>query len=244
MLGKGLVGPVNCSQFTPRMPDGPEDLCRTDAPSTLEVALAHTREGAEAIRRGGGLFGSTQLAAECEALRQWAEQAGSLKTFEVIARASDAFGYEHEVWFPQSGEFRGQVIKATYGNSFGHLPDGSEATPTGYLRRLQLCNDVLGDQISLLGVEECRPGVIRVVTAQPAVEGHPAEPEDIARFFLSSGFERRRWGKNTVWFRPSDGIIASDTHGGNVLRTEDGALVAIDVPLMLWSPGMSPLLPA
>jgi len=52
------------------MPDGSEDFLRTNASGTLEVALAHTRAGAEAIRRGGGLFGSTQLAAECEALRQ------------------------------------------------------------------------------------------------------------------------------------------------------------------------------
>ena len=52
------------------MPDGSEDFLRTNASGTLEVALAHTRAGAEAIRRGGGLFGATQFAAECEALRQ------------------------------------------------------------------------------------------------------------------------------------------------------------------------------
>ena len=226
------------------MPDGSEDLLRTNAPGTLESALAHTRAGAEAIRRGGGLFGSTQLAAECEALRQWAEQAGCLRSFEVTSRPADAFGYEHEVWFPQESGADAQVIKATYGNCFGHLPDGSEASPTGYLERLMLCNEVLGDQISLLGIEECRPGVIRVVTAQPAVQGHPAEMQEIASFFLSSGFERRRWGRNLVWFRSTDGIVASDTHGGNVLRTDAGALVAIDVPLMVWKPEMSPLLPA
>ncbi len=226
------------------MPDGPEDLLRTNASGTLESALAHTRAGAEAIRRGGGLFGATQLAAECEALRQWAEQAGCLRPFEATSRPADAFGYEHEVWFPQGSGADARVIKATYGNCFGHLPDGAEATPLGYLERLELCNEVLGDQISLLGIEECRPGVIRVVTAQPAIEGHPAEAQEIARFFLCSGFERRRWGKNVVWYRATDGIVASDTHGGNVLRTEEGALVAIDVPLMVWKPEMTPLLPA
>jgi hypothetical protein len=162
----------------------------------------------------------------------------------VTSRLADAFGYEHEVWFPQESGSDSKVIKATYGNCFGHLPDGTEATPLGYLERLVLCNQVLGDQISLLGIEESRPGVIRVVTAQPAIHGHPAEMQEIARFFLGSGFERRRWGKNVVWFRSSDGIVASDTHGGNVLRTDGGALVAIDVPLMAWRPEMSPLLPA
>lgn len=231
----------NIIMFTPRMSDGSEDLCRTDASGTLEVALAQTRAGAEAIRRGGGLFGSTQLAAECEALRQWAESAGYLRSFEETARPPDAFGYEHEVWFPPSGEQSGQVIKATYGNCFGHLPDGSEATPLGYLERLRLCNEVLGDQIRLLGVDEFRPGVIRVITSQPAIEGHPAESEEVAQFFVESGFEKRRWGANTVWFRPVDNLVASDTHGGNVLRTASGALVAIDVPLMIWHPGMKPL---
>jgi hypothetical protein len=167
-----------------------------------------------------------------------------LRSFEAISRPADAFGYEHEVWFPKVNGPEALVIKATYGNCFGHLPDGSEASPTGYLERLMLCNEVLGDQISLLGIEECRPGVIRVVTAQPAVQGHPAEMQEIASFFLSSGFERRRWGRNLVWFRSTDGIVASDTHGGNVLRTDAGALVAIDVPLMVWKSEMSPLLPA
>jgi len=226
------------------MPDGSEDLFRTNASGTLEVALAHTRAGAEAIRRGGGLFGATQFAAECEALRQWADQAGCLRSFVETARPADAFGYEHEVWFPQDNGPHAQVIKATYGNCFGHLPDGCDATPVGYLERLVLCNEVLGDQITLLGIEECRPGVVRVVTAQPAIHGHPAEDGEISSFFLSAGFERRRWGRNVVWYRPTDGMVASDTHGGNVLRTDDGALVAIDVPLMVWKPEMTSLLPA
>jgi hypothetical protein len=220
-----------------------EDLCRTDASGALEVALAETRAGAEAIRRGGGLFGSTQLAAECEALRQWAESTGCLRSFEETDRPADAFGYEHEVWFPSSGEPSGLVIKATYGNCFGHLPDGSEASPIGYLERLRLCNEELGDQIRLLGVEETRPGVIRVITSQPAIEGHPAEADEVLQFFTESGFEKRRLGANTVWFRPLDGLVASDTHGGNVLRTASGALVAIDVPLMRLASGMKALEP-
>lgn len=223
------------------MPHDTEDLCRTDASGALEVALAQTRAGAEAIRRGGGLFGSTQLAAECEALRQWAESAGCLRSFEETARPPDAFGYEHEVWFPTSDEPSGLVFKATYGNCFGHLPDGSEATPLGYLERLLLCNEELGDQIRLLGVEETRPGVIRVITSQPAIEGHPAEADEVGQFFTKAGFEKRRWGANTVWFRPADGLVASDTHGGNVLRISSGTLVAIDVPLMRWTAGMKAL---
>ncbi len=220
------------------MSDGPEDLCRPDAPSTLELALAHTRAGAEAIRRGGGFFGSTQLASECEALRSWGEETGWLRDFPALGVSPDSFGYEHEVWFRADGE---RVTKATYGNCFGHLPDGTDASPVGYFERLLLCNSVFGDQITFLGIEECRPGVIRVITEQPAVKGQPAEPDDIVRFFENAGFLRRRWGKSLVWYRPSDQIVASDTHGGNVLRTDQGGLVAIDVPLMRWLPSAKPL---
>jgi hypothetical protein len=65
----------------------------------------------------------------------------------------------------------------------------------------------------------------------------------VLQFFTESGFEKRRLGANTVWFRPLDGLVASDTHGGNVLRTASGALVAIDVPLMRLASGMKALEP-
>ena len=158
-----------------------------------------------------------------------------------MSRKPDAFGLEHEVWFPTPEQLAGRVIKATFGNGFGHLPDGSEARPVGDLERLFLCNTELGDQLTLLGVEECRPGVIRVVTTQPAIEGTPATQVQVLQLFEDSGFRRRRWGRNRVWYRPEDSLIASDTHGGNVLCTRGGALVAIDAPLMRWTDSMRPL---
>ena len=222
---------------------GPEDLCSTDASGTLGVALENTRRGAEAIRRSGGLFGSTQLAAECEALRCWAEGEGLTGLHPCFENPPDAFGYEHQVWFPAVASESARVIKATYGGCFGHLPDGSEPGPCGYLERLLLCNHVFGDDIALEAVCEIRPGVLSVVTSQEAVSGQPAEQEMINAFFASSGFVRRRFGKYTVWHRVLDQIVASDTHGGNVLCKQSGKLVAIDVPLMLWRPSMHPLMP-
>jgi hypothetical protein len=221
------------------MPNDSGDLRHEDAPGALGLALAHTRAGAEAIRRGGGIFATTQLASEIEALRRFADEPGLLHDFGLLNAAPDAFGFEHEVWFPASGTVPSRVMKATYGNAFGTLPDGGEASPMGYLARLMLQNEVFGDDIRLEGVWEARPGVIRVVTSQPAIAGRSAEPEEIRTFFESSGFTLGRWRRNAVWFRPDDDILCSDTHGGNILMTHDGMLVAIDVPIMLAPAGFA-----
>lgn len=77
-----------------------------------------------------------------------------MKPFETTLRPVDAFGYEHEVRFPQESGADAQVIKGTYGDCFRHLPDGSETNPPGYLERLMMCNEVLADQISLLGTRK------------------------------------------------------------------------------------------
>ncbi len=214
------------------MPYGPEDLRQPDAPSTLELALAHTRAGAEAIRRGGGLFATTSFAAEVEAFRRFAEKHGLNQIIERLSDPPDTFGYEHEVWFPPDGEQPARVLKATFGNCFGHLPDGSEGTPVGYLQRLILQNEVFGDDIRLESFCETRPGVYQTVTSQPAIEGRPAEQEEIRVFFLNAGFRMARLRGKPVWYREEDRIACSDTHGGNLLMTKEGRLIAIDVPAM------------
>lgn len=136
------------------------------------------------------------------------------------------------MWFPKSSGENPRVLKATYANSFGVLPDGSEAMPVGYLERLQLQNRVFGDDIVLEGVTEPRIGLVRVVTSQQAIQGRPAELDEIELFFNQHDFKRSFWRGNNVWFRAIDRVICADTHGGNILVTLDGDLAAIDVPAM------------
>lgn len=214
------------------MQNEPGAIRSTDASSTLEIALENTRRGAEAICRRGGLFAATRLAAEIEAIRRWAEEHGGGGQFEELSRAPDAFGYEHEVWFPKSDDDNPRVLKATYCNSFGVMPDGSEATPVGYLERLQLQNLVFGDDIELEGVIEPSFALIRIVTSQQAIQGRPAEVEEIELFFSQRSFQRFVWHGKSVWFREMDRVICADTHGGNILVTHGGEMAAIDVPVM------------
>lgn len=215
------------------MPHEPGEICSTDAPGTLEVALENTRRGAEAICRGGGLFATTRLAAEIEALRRWAESCGKFCHFEELSRPPDAFGYEHEVWFPKTGSENPRVLKATYANSFGVMPDGSEATPSDYLERLRLQNLVFGDDIELEGVDEPSFALIRIITSQQAIQGRPAEIDEIEMFFSQHGFQRFVWRGKSAWFREVDRVICADTHGGNILVTHQSDMAAIDVPVML-----------
>jgi hypothetical protein len=167
-----------------------------------------------------------------EALRLWAEREGRLSGFEELTWPPDAFGFEHEVWFPKAGGERPRVWKATYPNSFGVMPDGIEPAPIGYLERLQLQNRIFGDDIQLEGVLEPSFALIRIITSQPAIQGRPAKAEEIAAFFTQHGFARCILHDKSVWFRSADRVICADTHGGNVLATKAGAMVAIDVPVI------------
>ncbi len=222
------------------MQNDPGAIRSTDATSTLEVALENTRRGAEAIRRGGGLFAATRLAAEIEALRLWAESSGCFRHYEELSRPPDSFGYEHEVWFPKSGSPNPRVLKATYDNSFGVMPDGREATPVGYLERLRLQNQIFGDDIELEGVFEPSFALIRIITSQQAIQGRPAEMEEIEIFFSQRSFQRCIWHGKNVWFREADRVICADTHGGNILVTHEGDMAAIDVPAMLAPDDFTP----
>lgn len=209
----------------------PNPICRRNAPGALEIALADTRERAAAIRRGAGLFASSELAAEIEALRLHALAAGLCGHFEILSEEPDAFGYEHQVWF-QEGNPEPRVLKATYTDTFGHLPDGTHCLPTQYFERLLLQNEVFGDDIRLEGIVHGEIHSCRVVTSQPAVNGRFATPEEISGFFLARGFEAVKHDGRPLWWRRTDDIVCADTHGGNILVTPGGAFAAIDIPVM------------
>jgi hypothetical protein len=97
-------------------------------------------------------------------------------------------------------------------------------------------NRVFGDDIRLEWVHcdalESGPWSLRVVTSQPAVRGRPATNDEIAQLFLTSQFVSVLLNGHACWLREEDGVICSDTHGGNVLIQEDGTPAAIDVPVM------------
>jgi hypothetical protein len=214
--------------------DGPRD-----GSSTLCRAIHDTRSRLAAIQGRGGLFAENQFLAECEALRDHAVAEDLCSEFPLIDTAPDARGYEHEVWLPQMPPGEPQrVLKATYLDEFGHLPHGIAASPVQYLERLHYQNLIFHDDIRLEGILVTGRGhffSMRVVTSQPFVNGRPGTAEEIKTFFLNQGFRHIRMKRRDGWYRREDGLLCSDTHGGNLLFSAASQLIAIDVPVICLS---------
>lgn len=215
--------------------DGPRD-----GSSTLRRAIHDARSRLAAIQGRGGFFAENRFLAECEALRGYAIATGLRNDFPLIATQAGTRGYEHEVWIKNvPPEVPPRVWKATYPDEFGHLPQGIAAQPIQYLERLLYQNLIFHDDIRLEGISfdgDADFFTMRMVTSQPFVSGQPGSPEEIERFFQEQGFRNIRMKRRNGWFRDEDGLLCSDTHGGNLLRSEDGRLIAIDVPVICLSP--------
>lgn len=111
-------------------------------------------------------------------------------------------------------------------------PCSRGALPLEYLDRLQLANELFGDDIQLLGIIE-GPAGMQVVTSQPTVCGEPPLQEEIAAYFEAAGFAMLppvvvRNSGALSFLRESDGVAAFDCHAGNFFVSE-GQLLPIDV---------------
>jgi hypothetical protein len=67
------------------------------------------------------------------------------------------------------------------------------------------------------------------------VNGRPGSHNEIEDFFLSQGFRHIRMQRRNGWYRDEDGLLCSDTHGGNLLLSDTRQLIAIDVPVICLS---------
>jgi hypothetical protein len=90
-----------------------------------------------------------------------------------------------------------------------------------------LHNEVLGDDVNVLGAVKTLKG-IRTLLIQRAVKGGPASEDEIQAFFVDNGWLPFHDGKDRAWFDPHRLLVVSDTHQGNLIRTEDRIMVPID----------------
>lgn len=209
----------------------PESADPVTANNPLAAAARATRCGAQALQARDE--GRTDFSAEFKAFISFAESQGLVGRTQLTHRTPDwVLGKEHDIWFDASS---GRVFKATRPNAFGLRPGRNEEEilvgPGYYLERLVLQNEVFGDDIWLEGVELTAEGKVRVVTSQPFVEGHAATDEEIEAFFLANGFEKIVIDGITAWQEPARGLLVTDAHGDNILKTANGTLVPIDVNL-------------
>lgn len=202
----------------------------TAAGIPLEAHVAELRRRCEAIARLYG--GSTYFEEECEIFKRYARERGCYLTHppEVINRAPDDEGNEHQVWFDEPSS---SFVKATWPDFFGLLVmqrphEEDQASPIDYLERWHLHNELFGDGIVFLGVLETN-GEIRLLIRQPAIAGEPATLEQIHGFFTQNDWLAFSVENEIAFFDPIHEVAISDTHRGNLILMEDGLLAPIDL---------------
>jgi hypothetical protein len=194
------------------------------------------RSGAAGAFRGVGPASPEETRRQFARLVEWAGQNSRLISPSLAQRLSNIGGVEHETF---NDPLSGRWIKLTWPGKAGKEMTAHErqpgvrptlatvdAPPAGYLRRLALSNEKLGDDIRLHGIIDSAEGV-RIVTSQRHIRrGEKAPPEDIARFFTANGFQQIN---EKTFYHPGENLLVSDAHIGNVFKTPEGDIVPFDV---------------
>jgi len=158
-------------------------------------------------------------------------------------------GAEHLVERSADGT---RVIKHTkgFGATFSgtDAPLGSfaglrEATPQEYAARVQLSNQVFGDDARIEGVSKAG-GNVGLAVSQTYVGGTKPKQAEIDSYLQSKGFKKVKADNlvndyigDKTWYHPKDGIIIADTKPDNFKKTKAGKLVAVDVIAARAEPG-------
>jgi hypothetical protein len=146
-------------------------------------------------------------------------------------------------------EASGRWIKYTKRASSGFTVSWSEAgrpylhnaLPLDYLQRLLWQNDLLGDDIQLVGLWQEQAHQWRIVTTQPGLQGARASLDELSAAFVATGFVLLPWFglgyENSLSFR-FEGFDIWDVHPANVLLSPEGLPLPIDV-IVTRTPGES-----
>ena len=161
---------------------------------------------------------------EAKSILEWGTDAGRLldprKLLEVVSTWKELGGQsEHTVFHIEK---LARVIKFTLPPNFG--AQGS----IGYLNNIDFSNRLFGDSIQFHGILETDQGPAFIIS-QPYVDGTAPTLEEVATWFLASGY--RLVGHNR-WKNDATGAEIADAHVGNLIKTEDGELVPIDLQIL------------
>ncbi|HEX3817670.1 MAG TPA: hypothetical protein VHW03_05225 [Chthoniobacterales bacterium] len=210
--------------------------------SSLRSASRYVRRSAPAICARNEGIGKpiARRAAESSALCEWAALNEKRLPFNFVEQFKPVTaGAEHRVYYDEKN---GLAIKATHPNTFGHSAygPGARATPSEYLRRLRLCNDIFGDNFEIVGIAFDEDGQVEVVSSQRWIESNPirAVPfaEEIDAYFYRFGFFRSRANPDApLFYHMIFDLLVADAHDTNILRDAKENFAAIDV--VVGTPG-------
>jgi hypothetical protein len=163
-------------------------------------------------------------------------------------RKPDAKGTEHTV------RFRGRLVEK-HQHSDGWVPmltpvgkiGITHATPTEYLRRLELQNELFGDEIRIVGLTRGR----RFAIHQPALRGGEPSEVEIRGVLEYAGWQRIPLElqelpmqlTGSAWWHVGEQVVLIDARKPNFKKTAFGVL-PIDLILADLTPEMTNLLSA
>ena len=169
--------------------------------------------------------------------RAWSQKRGLILEGNFPPPERDG-GREHDVRFDEAV---GCWWKYTKPNMAGYTVSWSEGAPflhnalvLDYFERVELQNDLFGDDVRLAGLWNPQGNDWRIVTIQPDVQGDRATLDELQEAFQRAQFELLPWRgvgyADSLAFR-KEGIDVWDIHPANVLITEDGLPLPFDVLL-------------
>jgi hypothetical protein len=210
-----------------------------DARRTLESSVDFTGGGCAPTPGHDADYASRTKRVETEQRRliQWAKENRKLG-----GRLPPEFGRggEHQVYFHRSKQ---RYLKATllerqlgYGIALGSHVRG--ATPSEYLDRMNLQNQLFGDDIRLERVV-LKGGKPVIVISQPAIKGGHPEPAALDELMQGKGYERLADG---AYYDAKSGLLVFDLFPRNAIQTADGHVYPIDPVIQRITPDFAQFL--
>lgn len=186
------------------------------------------------------------------AFRDKAEK-GALVAASILPRLNrlgvpDARGTEHQVWYRGA-----EVEKHQHANGWMPIIKGGKiciapGLPSEYLRRLELQNDLFGDDIKVLGLTPAN----RFAISQPRLKGEDPSENEIKQVLEAAGWQRVPMKlqdlpttlMGSAWWHREEQVIMLDARKPNFKKTSEGAVLPIDLVLADLSAEMRELLEA
>lgn len=214
-----------------------QQLLQAGSAGTLADAAAFLRRGICSDGASDGNENAFDLPErQWATFLNWAQTTGKILPLNFPG-PERAGGREHDVTVDES---TGRWIKYTKPASCGYTVSWNEegspylhnALPLDYLNRLLWQNELLGDDIHLVGLHSAAPHRWTIVTTQPGLVGSPASLTEISAAFVSVGFTLLPWRglgyADSISLR-FDGYDIWDVHPANVLLSPDGLPLPFDV---------------
>jgi hypothetical protein len=117
-----------------------------------------------------------------------------------------------------------------YGIALGSNDRG--ATPSEYLDRLDLQNQIFNDDIRLERIV-LKNGQPVILTSQPFIKGVKATAAELDELMLGKGYEKLADG---AYYAERKGLLVFDLFSRNAIKAEDGHIYPIDPVIQRITP--------